>query len=296
MKKFFVLFLFLSLNIFAIFRVSDIVIIPAVAYEVDGSNGTFWNSDLYVTNPGTGALFITLEFLPSSMEGRTEATRIFKQISEGLIAYQTKIFPKVIEENFKDVVPPNTPGALIIYGKDAQGKAKSLVASSRTYTMVDKTDPSKGTYGQFIPGIPWYYYIDPLYKDYKLDQHWIYGLTQKEGVHTNIGFVSGSNYKTIDIGLELYNNGGTLVGSKKVIKSLGPLGHFQINYFLQQEYGLTDVDGYSLKVTIEDYTPKDGKGTPALFVYGSKVFEETGDPIYLEATYPVDLNYNCVWP
>jgi len=297
MKKLLPIFLFLSINSFAIFRSGDVVFIPAVAYDAEGANDALWNTDLYVTNPSEGALFLTLEFLPSGMEGRTDQTRIYKQLTDqSLVAYQTLIIPNVIKTYFSDVVSPNTSGALIIYGKDTQGKAKSLIATSRTYTYVDKEDPSKGTYGQFIPGIPWYYYIDPVYKDQKLDQHWLYGLTQNESAHTNVGFVSGSSTKTIDIGLELYDKSGTLVGSKQVIKGLGPLGHLQINYFLQDKYGLTNVDGYSLKVTIEDYSPKDGSGTPALYVYASKVFHGTNDPIYIEATYPVDLNYNCVWP
>lgn len=295
MKKVIFLILFCT-PLFAIFRAGDVVFIPAVCYEVEGANGALWNTDLYVTNPSEGALFLNLEFLPAGMEGRTNDTRIYKQLTESLVVYQTLIINDVIKTHFSDVVLPNTTGALIIYGKDAQGKAKSFVASSRTYTYKDKDDPSQGTYGQYIPGIPWYYYIDPIYKDYKLDQHWIYGLTQKEGVHTNVGFVSGTTYKTIDIGLELYNSGGTLVGTKQVIKSLGPLGQFQINYFLKEMYGLTDVDGYSLKVTIEDYSPKDSSGSPALYIYASKVFEGTNDPIYIESTYPVDLNYNCVWP
>ncbi len=296
MKKFFSILLFLSINVFAIFRSGDVVFIPAVAYEAEGANDALWNTDLYITNPSGSPLFITLEFLPSGMEGRTEETRIYKQLNEPLLEHQTMIIPDVIKTNFGDVVLPNTSGALIIYGKDPQGKAKSLIATSRTFTYVDKEDPSKGTYSQSIPGIPWYYYIDPVYKDYNLDQHWLYGLTQNENVHTNVGFVSGSSTKTMDIGLELYDKGGNLVGEKKIIKGLGPLGHFQINYFLLQEYGLTDADGYSLKITIEDYSPKDSYGTPALYVYGSKVFHGTNDPIYIEATYPVDLNYNCVWP
>lgn len=305
MKKIFLLFLIISLNSFAIFRAGDVVFIPAVCYEVDGANGSFWNTDIYITNPSEGALFINLEFLPSGMEGRTDETRIYKQLTESMVAYQTMIIKDVIKTHFSDVVSPDSFGALIIYGKDVQGKAKSFIASSRTYTYVDKEDPTKGTYGQYIPGIPWYYYIDPVYKDSKLDQHWLYGLTQMDDVHTNVGFVSGTTYKTIDIGLELYNAGGTLVGTKQIIKGLGPLGHFQINYFLKEKYGLTDVDGYSLKVTIEDYSPKDSSGSPALYIYGSKVYGKTNedgsisgtnDPIYIEATYPVDLNYNCVWP
>ncbi len=296
MKKIFILIFLISLNSLALFRTGDVIFIPAIAYNVDGANGAFWNTDVYITNPGSSVLFITLEFLPSGMEGRTPENRIYKQLTDTILANQTMIIKNVIETHFKDVVSPNTSGALIIYGKDPQGKAKSFYASSRTYTYIDKEDPSKGSYGQFIPGIPWYYYIDPVYSNQKYDQHWIFGLTQDENTHTNIGFLNGSASKTVDIGLELYDKSGNLVGEKKVIKGLGPLGHIQINYFLQEKYGITNGDGFSLKITISDYSPKDTAGAPALFVYGSKVFHETNDPIYLEASYPVDLPYNCVWP
>lgn len=296
MKKIFFIFIISSSISFGIFRSGDIVYIPAACYEVDGANGAFWNTDLYITNLSSQNLYVTIEFLPSGIEGRNEKNRIYKQIEEPIKPYQTLIINEAIKTHFSDRVNPNTSGALIIYGKDIQGKAKSFVALSRTYTFVDKEDPSKGTYGQFIPGIPWYYYIDPEYSSQKLGEHWILGLTQNENVHTNVGFINASSLKKITIGFELYDSNGNLVGTKQLLKDLGPLGHFQINYFLKEKYNIENGDGYSLKVTIEDWAPKDSQGIPALFAYASKVFHGTNDPIYIEATYPIDLNYNCVWP
>lgn len=297
MKKLFLVLMVLALAVpgFSLFRAGDIVFVLAAA-NVAGANNTYWNTDLWVTNPNAADLYLTIEYLPSGLPGNA-VNRIYLNWSNPIKPNETLYIQNILANQFSSYFGF---GALVLYGEYIDGTAANLLAQSRTYTPMDTTDLSKGNYGQGVPGIPWYYYVDPDYSIDKLDAHWIFGLDQAplsatDKYRSNVGFVNGSQSTTLNLKLELYDSAGTKVG-EETVQGLGPLAHYQINGVLDTTFHITEGTNYALKVTIASSSPENPTFPPALFVYGSKASNGTGDPTYLEATYSVPLDYSCVWP
>jgi len=280
----------LALPGFSLFRAGDIVFVLAAA-NAPGGGGTYWNTDVWVTNPNTVNVYLTIEFLPSGIGGNA-ANRIYMDWASPIAPLATLHIPEIVKTHFS---ANGTSGAFVFYGETIDGTAANILVNSRTYTPMDINDLAKGNYGQGIPGTPWYYYIDPAYDTEKYDAHWIFGLDQTSAYRSNVGFVNGSQDVTINVKLELYDSAGAKVG-ESAVRDLGPLAHFQIPAILSANFGITDGSNYSLKVTISSTAPENPVFPAALFVYGSKVSNGTGDPTYLEATYGVPINYSCVWP
>lgn len=210
---------------------------------------------------------------------------------------QTVYIPEIVKNNFS---ANGASGAIILYGEYIDGTAANILATSRTYTPKDTTNLALGNYGQGIPGTPWYYYIDAAYAAESYDAHWIFGLDQSDisatdKYRTNVGFVNGSADCTLNVKLELFDSTGAKVG-ESAVRDLGPLAHYQIGGILAANFGITEGSNYALKISISSSTPANPTFPPALFVYGSKVSNGTGDPTYLEATYSVPIDYACVWP
>ncbi len=297
MKKFIIIAAILALALpgFALFRAGDIVFILAAA-NVEGANNTYWNTDVWVTNPNAADLYLTIEYLPSGQAGNA-VNRIYLNWLNPIKPQETLYIPNILANQFPTYLGF---GAIILYGEFIDGTAANLLAQSRTYTPMDTTDLSKGNYGQSVPGTPWYYYVDPEYASDKYDAHWIIGLDQAplsatDKYRSNVGFINGSQSTTLNLKLDLYDGTGAKVG-EKLVEALGPLAHMQVNGILDTYFGISEGTNYALKVTISSSTPANPTFPPALFVYGSKASNGTGDPTYLEATYSVPLPYACVWP
>lgn len=297
MKKLILIAALLALALpgFALFRAGDIVFVLAAA-NTPGDAGTYWRTDLWITNPNTMNLYLTIEYLPSGQAGNA-GERIYVEWSSPIAPGATLYIPEVVKTHFSGYTGF---GALILYGETIDGTAANLLATSRTYTPKDVNDLTLGTYGQGVPGTPWYYYIDNAYATEKLNAHWIFGIDQspvdhKAGYRTNVGFVNASQDASVNLLVECYDKDGTKVG-EHTLEGLGPLAHLQVNSVLSTYFGITTGDNYALKITIASSSPANPTYPPAVFVYGSKASNGTGDPTYLEATYSVPLDYSCVWP
>jgi hypothetical protein len=285
----------LALPGFALFRAGDIVFILAAA-NAPGGGGTYWNTDVWVTNPNAVAVKLTIEYLPSGLAGNA-ANRIYIDWPDTIAAGQTLYIPEIVKNHFASY---GAAGAIVLYGEYADGTVANIIATSRTFTPKDTANLALGNYGQGIPGTPWYYYIDPAYASEKYDAHWLFGLDQSDisntdKYRTNVGFVNGSQDCTLNLKLELYDSAGAKVG-ESAVNGLGPLAHFQIGGILAANFGISEGSNYSMKISIASSTPANPTFPPALFVYGSKVSNGTGDPTYIEATYSVPINYPCLWP
>lgn len=114
---------------------TDPVVIP-IAGNVHGANGTFYRTDVAVTNRGTTGAVVSLRYV-----SRTGAT-IDKQVN--VDGKQTNTLNDVVGSLFN--VSGDSTGYII-----ASPQAGSVAISSRTYTTTGSSD---ATFGTGVPAIP----------------------------------------------------------------------------------------------------------------------------------------------
>jgi hypothetical protein len=310
------LFLFAAPS-FATFRAADLVVVP-VAASIPGSSGTNWHTDVEIMNVDTVPIDIQIVFLPS---GGFSNTSWYENMENHVGGRKDETYGK-IDERLKDIKPGNvvviddtvfsywgtyTKGALLFFAYEAGtlmttkppgGNPKLIVVNSRTYTL-GSSEGRPATYGQYVPGIPWYDYVSPTLKSKKLDQVVFTGLRDDDRYRTSFGMVNISDRMTsLVVQLDLNRSDGTNL--KQLTLNLAPLSHDQWDRVIHRLFGQptdTPLAGASLTVTVKGYYAGGAETvtTPALIAYLSRADNVTNDPIYIEQTYPVQLPWECLF-
>ncbi len=219
--------------------------IPVVA-NLPGVAGTFWRSDVVITNPTDTATSVMLTLLPEIREGST--TFASKTVGPlDLPARAQLTLANVVQSRFGLI---DAKGALQVYTTNGV----PVALASRTYT----NDTQGGSYGQEVSGT------------IAARQAWVGGVEHDSLYRTNLGVVwlwSDPVQFTVDV----YDASGTEVAS-------GTVGFNEAG--LQQKsltaFGVgTLVDGYVV-VTCSD-------PDAIWYAYGSRVDQITGDAVYRPA-------------
>lgn len=301
----------------ATFRAADLVVVP-VAASIPGDKGSNWHSDLEIMNVDSVPIDIQIIFLPS---GGFSNASWFEDMSNHVGGRKDETYGK-IDDRLKDIKPGNmvtiedavytywgtyAKGALLIFAYEAGtlmtttppgGNPKLIIVNSRTYTL-GSVDGKPATYGQYVPGIPWYDYVSPTLKDKKLDHVVFTGLRDDDRFRTSFGLVNISDRLTsLAVQLDLYAADGTAL--KQIGLTLQPLSHDQydraVNGLFSQPTDKPFVGG-TLTVTVKGYYAggAEAETTPALIAYLSRADNLTNDPIYIEQTYPIELPWDCIF-
>ncbi len=239
-------------------------LVPAVA-NTPGAAGTYWRTDLTLTNPGEeNGLFVRLKLIPSGLEG---AAADPPEVLVGLGAHQTLSLADVLGQRF----PDHAAGALVVEGKNRQGGIVDLRVDSRTWTA----DPGgNGSYGQGIPGLALLEGGEPAV---------VAGLEASAAYRSNLGLVNPSFNLRQTFRVEVFGPSGASHGTLSA--TLGPWAQWQLNDVLGQ-LGLEGA-GFSAVVSVAAsenlQVTQDESWQPVLVAYGSRVDQLTGDPTYLAA-------------
>jgi VCBS repeat-containing protein len=238
------------------------LIIPAVAH-VDGAN-SHWQSDIRLLNTLGQNVKYLLSFTPSGVDG----TKSGKQTTFDVPAGGLVALDDIVKQWFGlgslgdgtngvlDIRPLNTPAPV-------PGSALSTVVSSRTFTSA-----TTGTYGQFIPAIPFANFLgaDTQKRVLSLQQ-----IAQNESYRTNFGLVEGSGMPAT-VELAIFSVTGQKL--RTFTFNLKPAEHLQLNGLLAQN-GIELREGRA-EVTV---TSKTGRVT----AYASLVDSRTNDPLLVPA-------------
>ena len=159
----------------------------------------------------------------------------------------------------------DTKGALLVFAYEAGtyktttppgGNPKLVIVNSRSYTYGTDAAGNPQTYGQCVPGLPWYYYIDPGKKSRGLDKAVFTGLREDSAYRTAIGLVNISDELTaLDVELTLNAQDGTQLAQEFI--QMAPLSHEQYDQAIINLFGkvLTDaISGASLSVIVDSYS------------------------------------------
>lgn len=237
----------------------DALIVP-VAGHAQGGLSSLFLSDVRITNNSSQDVEYLLLYTPSRTSGRDSG----KQSRILLQSQETKALNDVVRNWFGfGSMGESALGVLEVRPTTSTGN--STIASSRTYNMTPE-----GTFGQYIPGIP---YADFVGKQTKIS---LQQIAQSAAYRTNFGIVEGSG-QPATAAVRVYN----AFGQKRAetTMSLLPFEHQQWNRLLET-MKVTDLSDGRIEVEVTSAT---GRVT----AYASVVDNGTNDPLLV---FPVVAN------
>lgn len=302
--------------VLAMFRAADLVVVP-VGASTAGLNSSVWRTDLEIQNVDTVPIDVMVVFLPSNRAAnavwyRTMSNHLGGRESDGFgkLDARLKDIPAgravVIEDVVTEHWGEDVKGALLVFAHAAGtfstttppgGTPKLAVVRSRTYSAGTTTDAKPTTFGQSIPGLPWYYYIDPSQEAKGLNKVVFSGIREDDAYRTAVGLLNVSDSTTsIYVTLSLVAEDGTVI--REVVKYLTPLEHEQYDQAVLSLFGLASgsvVVNATISAKVSLWSSTGASPSPGLIVYCSRVDNVTNDPVYLEQSFAKELPWDCVF-
>ena len=310
----------------ALFRAADLVVIP-VAAAIPGLNGSVWRSDLEILNVDSVPVDIAIILLPS--EGFNNSTWYLslenhlggrEEDGFGHVNPQLSDVPPgrsvILEDVVKTYWGEYIKGALLVFAYEAGtfgttnppgGVPRLIKATSRTYTV--EVDPGEDegpeddvtlTFGQQIPGLPWYSYLSPSPGDVNAGFDYVVftGIREDDRFRTALGLLNFSDQLTsIEVDIILKAQDGTVLREAKSYP-LQPLSHQQFDRFTKNFFDLPadeDVTGVTVEVRVVGYSSLAQDPTPGLIAYISRIDNQTNDPVHVEQSFMKEMNWDCVF-
>jgi hypothetical protein len=308
--------LLVSFPALAMFRASDLVVVP-VGASIAGLNSSQWHTDLEIQNVDSVAIDAMVVFLPGSRSTnaiwyRTMSNHLGGRESDGFEKVDAKLkdIPAgravVIDDIVRTHWGDDVKGALLVFTYEANsfttttppgGVPKLAVVRSRTYSKGTTTDNKTTTYGQSIPGLPWYYYVDPSQEAKGLNEVVFSGIREDESYRTSLGMVNVSDPTTsLYVTLTLTSDEGVQI--RQVTNFMSPLGHEQFDQAVLSLFGLASgsvVTNATITASVSLWSSTGASPAPGLIVYCSRIDNVTNDPVYLEQYFKKELPWDCVF-
>jgi hypothetical protein len=241
----------------------DAQIIPAVAHAA-GANGSLFESDVRLTNLSAQTMKYMLNFTPSGVDGTVAGSSMTIQVDPGGTMALDDILASFFGSGSGGAsstgmleIRPLASTSTTSIATPTLGVKKVTVASSRTYNFTEN-----GTFGQYIPAIPFAQFIGKGAGILSLQQ-----IAQSTVYRTNFGLVEGSG-EPADVILRVFDSHGSML--QQIPVSLLAGEHRPLNSLLAT-YGITLDDG---RIEVE-VTSSTGKVT----AYASTVDNRTNDPL-----------------
>ncbi|HEX8618982.1 MAG TPA: hypothetical protein VF911_15470 [Thermoanaerobaculia bacterium] len=283
--------MFASVASASAFRAADIVYLPAVG-RLQGAAGAFFKTDVTITNMSDARVVVQVAYVEGSGDNSSALNTLIT-----LPTFAPRERREMIDAARSALNRETANGYLIFFSCREGGNCTScesnggdclnIAVQGRIYN-----DTPGGTFGQSLPGIPWYSYAALTSADRGTHRLSINGIRNTADYRTNIGLVNASQFSSTVLRLRLFNNTGTQIG--EMDQTLGPLGRIQ--FPVTQIAAAFSGDGY---VTVEQVsaTPSPGQtdALPGFFAYGSLLDNRTSDPTTLEAQFDVPLPFECAF-
>lgn len=247
----------------------DSLIIPAVAHA-QGANSSMFESDVRVSNTGAQTQKYQLNFTLSGMNATTSGQSTTIEVEPGatmaLDDILTTFFGASTEASSSGVLEirplTSSTSASAFSQSTVSAVAPSTVASSRTFNQT-----SNGTFGQFIPAIPFAAFIGNNGAGNPQSILSLQQIAQSAAYRTNFGVVEGAG-EPADLRVSVFDNSNHKLAEIPI--SLMPGEHRQLNNFLATN-GITLSDG---RLEVEVTSP-----TGRVTAYASVVDNATNDPL-----------------
>jgi hypothetical protein len=321
--------------VFSAFFAADLIYIPVVAH-IEGLNDSFWRSDLYITNVDEVPIDVMMVFLPSGLQnnagffqdrslwlgGREEDGFGFIDVRLADIPPNaTVILRDVVAEHWLEQLGTTGLGGMIVFAYEADTLEddgtrvfRDAVVMTRTYTDATLYEPDpenegeflevNGTFGQGVPGVPWYNMADPaaVSEDGDFSFYVLVGGTETADFRYNVGILNGSDVQTlISLAIQPFQpNGDPFLDEQDeevvTVVTLPSLGHIQYTQILSAQFGLSDVEGILIKVSFIGWQSTSTDPKPAMISYGSVGDNRFNDATTVLGSFAFPYDVDCVWP
>lgn len=327
----------------ASFRASDLLYIPAVSHT-SGSQGSEWRTDLYITNVDDVAIDVMMVYLPSGLRNNAPLVRDRSQWLGGRASDGFGF----IDERLADIPPKGTVviedpvgeywasilglagnGAMIVYASEAGSLdpdgnrvVRNAIVYARIYNQAQiwEQDPDDATiftqadttYGQVMPGVPWYDLGDPAVVDlpadpdqlpeYDFSVELLQGAQENEAYRFNLGILNASDPQTqITVEVRPYRADGTAFtdtndNAIRLVATVPPLNHLQYFQILRNVLGIDeDISEVLVRVKVLSWSTNNPDAIVAFTTYGSVIDNVSNDPTTLLPSFLDPYNVDCVW-
>ena len=318
------------------FLAADLIYLPAAA-STSGANGSEWRSDLYITNVDTeAAIDVALVYAPTGLTNNgsffiTRDTWLGGREGDGFGHIDpiladippggTVILRDPIGNYFNTGGSLQDAGGIAMFAYEANTLEddgtrvlKDAILNSRVYTpnTFYVQDPDNegefievtGTYGQTLPGVPWYNLADSsaVSEDGDFSFQILTGATENQFVRYNVGIFNASDpLTTITVSIQPFQGNGEPffgAGGEDLIYqvTIPPAGHIQYNSILLTlfDYAVAPPD-VRINVSIERWASGNSEPVVGMTVYGNFIDNTTNDPIAILPAFAYPYNVDCQW-
>jgi hypothetical protein len=318
------------------FMASDLIYLPGAAHT-GGPNGAAWRSDLYITNVGDSPIDVAIVYLQTGLisnqsqfvdrttwlGGREDdGFGFIDPLLADIPAGGTIVLEDPIGTYWVTELGYAESGAMVIFTYEADSLEddgsrvfKDSIVNSRVFTRMtvivpdpdneDEVIEVEGTYGQTMPGVPWYSLVSPSNLSDQGDFTFqiLTGAAASRNFRYNVGIVNASDPLTvITIAIQPFQgNGEPFLNESElpIIHSvvMPPASHVQYNDILNNLFGLEGpLNDVSIDVTFVAWSSGGDAPNPGFAAYGTFIDNRTNDPTAILPAYAFPLNEDALWP
>ncbi len=240
------------------------LILLGVAHAV-GSNSSLWQSDVRLLNIGTSPASLSLKYVPAGAAGVQNVKSTAMQLKGGV----NTAFNDVV----KNVYGVGSTGESQVGSLEVQPASSgslATIASSRTFNR-----SSSGTFGQFIPAIPYFKFIGRSEGSTPRSRLSMQQISQSDKFRTNVAILEASG-SPVSVVVSVFDTAGKRIADLPY--NLGPGELKNLNGILAANDITLEEGRLELSVT---------GGEGRVNAYASVVDNRSNDPFLVPA---VDLN------
>ncbi len=214
----------------------------------------------------------------------------------------------------------NGLGAMVVFAQEAGSLQEdgsrvyaNAVVNARIYnkTVTYQPDPDNEgayvqvpvTYGQGMPGVPWYNLADPaaVTDEVNFSYQMLSGAVQNSSYRYNLGILNASDPDTtIAVAIQALKPDGELFRDEndnpvRTLVTMPPLSHVQYTEILSS-LGIGTADQVTMRVSFVGWSSTGSDPRPAFTSYGSVVNAGSNDPATVLPTFAFPFNVDCMFP
>jgi len=319
------------------FMAADLIYLPA-ATHTSGEGTSRWRSDLYITNvEGDVEIDVALVYLPTGLINNSAR---FIDRSTWLGGREDDGFG-FVDTILADIPPGGTVvledpignyfdadgqianfGAIVIFAYEANTLEddgtrvlKNAIVNSRvftpfTYFLPDSDNEGEfleetGTFGQTLPGVPWYNLADSsaVGENGDFSFQLLTGAVENEEFRYNVGVLNASDpLSTITIVLQPFQGNGEpfLDENENEISEtvvMPPLAQIQYNSVISTLFGIDSApNDITIDVSVVAWVSGGAEPIIGMTVYGNLIDNNTNDPTAILPAFAFPYNIDCQWP
>ena len=319
------------------FLAADLIYVPGAAHT-DGVGDSQWRTDLFITNVeedvdvDVAIVYIRTGLISNSEEFVDRSTWLggrdgdgFGEIDPALAGIPpggTVVLDDPIGTYWPNEQGTANFGALVIFAYEADTLEddgtrvlKNVIVNSRVYTPKTfyEADPDNegeflevsGTFGQTLPGVPWYNLADPAAVGENGDFTFqlLTGAATDDDFRYNVGILNASDpLTTITLVIQPFmGNGEPFVDANEnpILRSISmpPVSHVQYNNIMVTLFGLSDVpNDTTIDISFVNWSSANSEPVVGMTTYGTMIDNETDDPTAILPAFAFPYDIACQWP